>query len=169
MTVEPGNRIWVLDKDKVRQMLYHLVFSVIQASSSDSVIRIHVSRKQNALHLSVWASHPWLGDGLPQVALALHPPDPETDIALVSTEPAGWTALPAWDHLETWEIPTLSTESKPSQPADSRQSLGLMLSQQLAQLHAGDIVIQGSAEEGYRYVIRLPQLKPGTEPVSHQL
>lgn len=168
LSVEPGNRIWVLDKDKVRQMLYHLVFSVIQASSSDSVIRIHVSRKQNALHLSVWASHPWLGDGLPQVALALHPPDPETDIALVSTEPAGWTALPAWDHPETWDTPTLSTESKPSQPADSRQSLGLMLSQQLAQLHAGDIVIQGSAEEGYRYVIRLPQLKPGTEPVSHR-
>lgn len=42
LSVEPGRRIWLLDKDKVRQMLYHLVFSVIQTSSAGSSIRLHV-------------------------------------------------------------------------------------------------------------------------------
>lgn len=174
LTVEPGNRIWVLDKDKVRQMLYHLVFSVIQASSADSIIRIHVSRKQGALHLSVWSSHPWLGDGLPQVALAAHQSgnqglshwtnsdfDPESN-----PEKPDWATLSTWEPSDEWDSSNLNPPSKAtaSQSANSRQSLGLMLSQQLAQLHAGDIVIQGSAAEGYRYVIRLPQMKPGTDP-----
>jgi hypothetical protein len=53
-----------------------------------------------------------------------------------------------------------------NQMSDSRQSLGLALSRQLAALHSGDLVIQGSAEEGYRYVIRLPQMKSQTEPAS---
>jgi sensor histidine kinase regulating citrate/malate metabolism len=38
-----------------------------------------------------------------------------------------------------------------------RQSLGLMLSRQLAELHGGTINIQGSAETGYRYVVSVPQ------------
>jgi hypothetical protein len=38
----------------------------------------------------------------------------------------------------------------------SRESLGLLLSCQLAELHGGQILIQGSPESGYRYVLSLP-------------
>jgi signal transduction histidine kinase len=38
----------------------------------------------------------------------------------------------------------------------SRESLGLLLSCHLAELHNGEIVIQGSSESGYRYVVSLP-------------
>ena len=38
----------------------------------------------------------------------------------------------------------------------SRESLGLLLSCQLAELHQGQITIQGSPESGYRYVVNLP-------------
>ena len=132
LTVEPGNRIWTLDKDKVRQMLYHLVFSIVQAASSESTVRLHVSRRQQMLQLAVWASHPWLGDGIPVLDL----PQPDRGPRLQPASPS---------------VPL-------SASAETRQNLGLSLSQQLAELHGGDIAIQGSAEEGYRYVLRLPQL-----------
>lgn len=166
LSVEPGNRIWLLDKDKVRHMLYHLVFSVIQASSSGSIIRIHVSRKQKALHLSVWASHPWLGEGLPTMVLSSAASIPRLSSSGLAAE--GKPILTAWES-EAWatadvDSPVSNPESNPI--PDSRQTLGLALSRQLAELHSGDIVIQGSAEEGYRYVIRLPQMKSQTEPTS---
>ncbi|HBY79837.1 MAG TPA: hypothetical protein DEG47_23165 [Cyanobacteria bacterium UBA11148] len=46
---------------------------------------------------------------------------------------------------------------------DSRENLGLLLSCQLAELHGGQISVQGLSESGYRYVIRLPQLKLAEE------
>jgi hypothetical protein len=142
LTVEPGNRIWTLDKDKVRQMLYHLVFSVVQSASSESIIRLHVSRKQQVLQLSVWASHPWLGEGLPSVGISP-------------------TALDAGH----WIGPGI-VAAPANQSAETRQSLGLSLSRQLAELHGGDIAIQGNSEEGYRYVLRLPQLSAQAEAKS---
>jgi len=138
LTIEPGNRLWTLDKDKVRQMLYHLVFSVVQSASSESIVRLHVSRKQQVLQLSVWASHPWLGEGLPSIGL---------------TQPA----LDAGH----WIGPAIAAPA--SQSAETRQNLGLSLSRQLAELHGGDIAIQGNSEEGYRYVLRLPQLTVQSE------
>ncbi|MCU0524995.1 MAG: GAF domain-containing sensor histidine kinase [Elainella sp. Prado103] len=153
LTVEPGNRIWLLDKDKVRQMVYHLVFGVIQDSSTDSVIRIHISRKQNTLQISAWASHPWLGEGLPQIPLA-------TQQAL---NPWGGSDACLSDWQPGSAAPPSGASTATLQPEDTRQQLGLMLSRQLAELHAGDIIVQGSSEEGYRYVLRLPQIKNGQE------
>jgi hypothetical protein len=130
LTVEPGNRIWTLDKDKVRQMLYHLVFSVVQSASSESVVRLHVSRRQQGLQLAVWASHPWLGEGISSIEPA-------------QAFDTGWAA---------------------ADPAvETRQSLGLSLSRQLAELHGGEIAVQGNAEAGYRYVLHLPQLSVQSE------
>ena len=43
-----------------------------------------------------------------------------------------------------------------AQSGVSRETLGLLLSCQLAELHGGDITIQGSPESGYRYVLSLP-------------
>ncbi len=175
LTVEPGNRIWLLDKEKVRQMLYHLVFSVIQSSNADSITRIHVSRKQNVLHLSVWSSHPWLGEGLPQVEL-----EPQQVLSGWTVPPRGdapmqssWELEDEWSSLEPTAKPTVASlatsSTDPMQADNSRQSLGLKLSRQLAALHAGEIVLQGSAAEGYRYVIRLPQMKGKEESSAQRL
>lgn len=68
LSLKPGrSRIWVLDRDKVRQLLYHLVFSVIQTATTGSVIHIHISHKGDGLNLTVSVSHPWLGAGLTQI------------------------------------------------------------------------------------------------------
>ena len=185
LTVEPGQRIWILDKEKVRQMLYHLAFGVIQSSTTDSTIRIHVSRRQGFLNLAVWASHPWLGHGEPQTKFV--PTRPR--LAIVMSEPNGnsyrfgrlaadlasadlasadlasegevWYANDESDR-EFLTTVAKNTKLKPDempQEDSSRQGLGLMFSRQLAEIHGGSIEVRGSAEEGYRHVIKLPPLQ----------
>lgn len=165
LTMEPGPRICLLDKDKVRQMLYHLIFSVMQSSNPESIIRIHISRRQNFLNLAVWTSHPWLGDGLSQADVssnrALH------QFAMVANKKIVGSlhrsqGIPSEFGLEPIapRKPEDADESiGSSDNHHSRQSLGLLLSRQLAELHGGSITVQGSLEEGYRYVIKLPQLR----------
>ncbi|MEA5571262.1 GAF domain-containing sensor histidine kinase [Calothrix sp. UHCC 0171] len=173
LSLEPGrSRILPLDKDKVRQILYHLIFSVIQVSATGSVVRIHVSYKEDALNITVWVSHPWLGDGItevdpyfrlnPQPLLELtsvaqnynmHPEATELDGFSITMEKSKDFAA-----ASSGFISVNSGDLDMSKPHNhlSRESLGLLLSCQLAELHAGQISIQGSAESGYRYVLSLP-------------
>ncbi|MBF2009508.1 MAG: GAF domain-containing sensor histidine kinase [Chlorogloeopsis fritschii C42_A2020_084] len=166
LSIEPGrNRIWPLDKDKVRQMLYHLIFSVIQLSATGSVVRIHVSHKENTLNITIWVSHPWLGDGITEVdpyfrlnsspLLELagetktydHPENQEATLNLPV----------AIDQLHNGRISVSSILEMTQQHGNlSRERLGLLLSCELAELHGGYISIQGSSESGYRYVLSLP-------------
>ncbi len=168
LTVEPGNRIWLLDKDKVRQIVYHLVFGVIQTSSADSIVRIHVSRKQTTLQISVWSSNPWLGEGLPQLAMPL--PMANSTWPTSSLRETSDRLTIEWEQEpETWNPPVLNDNSPSLAQSETRQQLGLALSRQLAELHGGDIIVQGSGEEGYRYVIRLPQIKNSQEQASRRI
>jgi len=184
LTIEPGNRIWLLDKDKVRQMLYHLVFSVVQSSSADSVIRIHVSRRQGFLNLTIWTSHPWLGDGLPQAELvalnhsinhfpnhSLNPlPSARSGSSFArSQERFSSRSLEEQQEGQFFKGQSTTQDFTAQELTDllkldhSRQRLGLSLSRQLADVHGGSVAIRGSAEDGYRYVIKLPQMQPEKE------
>lgn len=159
LTVEPGRRIWMIDKEKVRQMVYHLIFSVIQSSTAGSVIRLHVSRGENTLNLSIWVSHPWLGEGLPYVEIHSEP-------ALVGVgadrhqDELEFEALIAAATDPDLAALTVGSTSSPERHLleASRKNLGLMLSRYLAELHQGEISVQGNEESGYRYVIRLPYM-----------
>ncbi|GAB4461259.1 MAG: hypothetical protein OHK0037_09890 [Elainellaceae cyanobacterium] len=153
LTVEPGNRIWMLDKEKMRQMLYHLVFSVIQSASTESIIRVHISRKQSALTITVWTSHPWLGEGLPAADLYTGQMLTSMELSQSHVSSYGWAAGDSYKSAASQ-----GDTADSSAPQNTlRQSLGLMLSRQLAELHGGTINIQGSAETGYRYVVSIPQ------------
>ncbi|MBD2438704.1 GAF domain-containing sensor histidine kinase [Nostoc sp. FACHB-110] len=173
LSIEPGRgRIWPLDKDKVRQILYHMVFSVIQLSATGSIVRIHVSYKESTLNITVWVSHPWLGDGITEVDpyFRLHP----LSLLELSNETGFYN--PYQDNLDESNSYPVAVE-KSSNLSDSysdlltvssemdlakgngnlsRESLGLLLSYQLAELHGGQISIQGSPESGHRYVLSLP-------------
>lgn len=185
LSIEPGrNRILPLDKDKVRQILYHLIFSVIQLSATGSVVRIHVSYKEDKLNLTVWVSHPWLGEGITEV-------DPYFRLSQISSmELTSDIASAFGNHIETQEtvihlhskkdnlqivenvstsgvsVDSSDTEAKPQSGGVSRETLGLLLSCQLAELHGGDITIQGSPESGYRYLLSLPLELGNTEAVA---
>ncbi len=171
-----------LDKDKVRQILYHLIFSVIQLSATGSVVRIHVSYKDSALLLTIWVSHPWLGEGITEVdpyfrlsqissmelasdinsAFNTHPESREKLNGMASK-----SGVPITENISSGGIAVDSSnnESNSQSGGVSRETLGLLLSCQLAELHGGDITIQGSQESGYRYVLSLP-LQGNTEAVA---
>jgi signal transduction histidine kinase len=153
VSVEPVHRIWLLDKGKVQQLLYHLMFRVVQVAEGGCVIRVHVSRKGENLNIGIWVSHPWLGDSLPEteleacgILISSSSPLPEAvglsndDVALEDV-----TSINVWDHLQEATLDR------------SRERLGLLLSCQLAQMHGGHIFIQGTKRSGYRYVISLPE------------
>ena len=173
LSVEPGrSRIWVLDKDKVRQLLYHLIFSVIQAASTGSVIHMHVSHKDNELNIAVSVSHPWLGDGLTQVdpyfnqllipavsdyaEAATHnlQSQPELSDLAVPAAQTGWSVL----NSSTLAEAASSELEQHNGLSRSHETLRLLLGCYLAELHGGQISIQGTPESGYRYVVSLPEL-----------
>ncbi|MFN6558195.1 MAG: histidine kinase dimerization/phospho-acceptor domain-containing protein [Nostoc sp. ChiSLP01] len=180
LSIEPGrNRIWPLDKDKVRQILYHLIFSVIQLSATGSVVRIHVSYKEDSLNVTIWVSHPWLGDGITEVdpyfrlnSLSLleltgevasyntrKESQEQPDISPVAVDKLKNLS----DSHSNLFAPNSDINLAKSSGSLSRESLGLLLSCQLAELHSGQILVQGSPESGYRYVLSLP-LQLATSP-----
>ncbi|MBF2071457.1 GAF domain-containing sensor histidine kinase [Fischerella thermalis] len=178
LSLEPGrNRIWLLDKDKVRQMLYHLIFSVIQLSATGSVVRIHVSHKENTLNITVWVSHPWLGDGITEVdpyfRLSVVPlleltEEKTTDFNTLLEDQEDASGLPlGLDKSQTVKVSTSSILNKTKRSGSlSRESLGLLLSCHLAELHGGYISIQGSPEAGFRYILSLPLNQGKAEALS---
>jgi signal transduction histidine kinase len=150
LTVEPGERLWVIDQKTVKQILYHLIFSVMQMAGNNSTIRLHACRKDNFLTLAVWLSNPWLGDGLPQIAVQLcHRTTLSQDSAktgLVSSHPGQAGVQPP--------------NTEPLKPQEiSRDLLGFLLSRQLAERHGGHLQLQGNAEAGYRCVVSLVSLE----------
>lgn len=70
LSVEPGENHWILDQRVVKQILYHLVFSIMQVAGDNGTLRIHACRRGKALALTLWLSNPWLGEGLPQEVVA---------------------------------------------------------------------------------------------------
>lgn len=163
LSVEPGpSRIWFLDKDKVRQLLYHLVFSVMQSATTGSIIRIHVSHKDGGLNLAVSVSHPWLGDGLAQV-------DPYfSQLSLPSKEQGVGQQEKRNGFLPNTFAPLQLNSSEAAQLHSfnrSRESLRLLLSCHLAQLHGGQVSILGTPESGYRYIVSLPALVAADDTV----
>ncbi|MBD2326031.1 GAF domain-containing sensor histidine kinase [Alkalinema sp. FACHB-956] len=147
LSVEPGNRIWMLDKEKIRQMLYHLMFSIIQSSNAGSIVRLHVSNKSNGLKLTIWVSHPCLGEGLPFSDFYSN-----GDSSSLQGSDAVEAGMFANGKTAVMNAPTKATRDDNNTSAN----LGLLLSRQLAEIHGGQLLIQGSSP-GHRYVITLPR------------
>jgi signal transduction histidine kinase len=169
LSVEPGNRIWLLDKDKVRQALYYLIINVLELAEAGGEVRVHVSRRNQALNIAVWLSHPWLGDGLPQVeaysqsvtkALALSRSSVADNRHSVANDTLlgnqVLTSAALMKVINEGEI--ININHKPTEKI-SRDVLGLLLSCHLVELHGGQVIVQGSSESSYRYIVKLPKVE----------
>jgi signal transduction histidine kinase len=160
LSIEPGhNRLLSLDKDKVRQILYNLIFSVIQVSAMGSIVRIHVTYKLDTLCVTVWVSHPYLKDSVTNCDSCFYPDSSSIEAGVDNhTYNHDYTenSLNLSDsYSDIFGNASFDKSGKLS--ADiSRDKLGLFLSCHLAELHNGQISIQGSPESGYRYVLSLP-------------
>lgn len=161
LSVEPGSRIWVLDKRVIKQMLYHLIFSIIKMSTAGSTVRLHISRKEGRLNLAVWVSNPWLGEDLPQAVLKWGQQEFLESAASLVTLSDPEPAEPLQPVDGTADLLESLDEAK--QLSVSRQELGLLLSRHLTKVHEGMVNIQGSVETGYRYVISLPSFESSSD------
>ncbi len=172
LSISPGPRIWLADKDKVQQMLHHLIFSVIQSAGAGSVIRVHVVRKDDGINMGVWVFHPWLGESLPHAKLysdhLLKVASGRSSLGNSDTRelgiesqysPAVQASQPL--KLSFSELATLvaenATDTSPVLAGyGDRERLGLLLCCQLVEIQGGQLSIQGTPESGYRYVLSLP-------------
>ena len=166
LTVEPGNRIWSLDKDKIKQALYYLIISILEMSESGGDVRVHVSRRQKALNIAVWLYHPWLGDGLPQVEFYSQSVTRALEIAESQSGNSmnfGNNDILLGNRVLTssalMEVINEAGNSEPK-PTDrvSRDILGLLFCCHLTERHRGKVIVQGSPESGYRYILQLPKI-----------
>ncbi len=157
ISIEPGERMWMLDKSVVKQILYHAIFSVMQMAGDNSTIRVHACRRGQGLQLATWLSNPWLGDGLPQAVVRL--------CHAMALEPGSKHGAAARSLTVRREDPALGQSPVSLQPEEiSREMLGLLLSQQLAEGHGGHVQLQGSLDAGYRFVVVLPAEHTATAP-----
>ncbi|MEM8543593.1 MAG: GAF domain-containing sensor histidine kinase [Cyanobacteria bacterium P01_H01_bin.119] len=162
LSIEPSSRIWNLDKSKVKQLLYHLIFSIIHLGSEGNTIRVHVSRKDEQLNIAVWVSNPWLGEGLPQAVVSLHEKIDANGLEVNLSQLQ--QSMEATAQTYDWLAPSTQSEFllpkpdiTPAAPqALAREELGLLLAHQLVEIHRGKLELQGSLERGYRYIITLP-------------
>lgn len=172
LSMGPGPRIWLADKDKVQQMLHHLIFSVIQSAGAGSVIRLHLSRKEDGINIGVWVFHPWLGESLPHAKLysdyllkarsaqSSESNSESTELGLESPLPVS-AQNPERLTLSFSELAAMAAvNAADATPLlagyGDRERLGLLLCCQLVEIQGGQLSIQGSPESGYRYVLWLP-------------
>ena len=146
LTVEPGNRIWALDKEKIRQTLYHLIFSVVQSSNAGSVVHLHAANKVSGLRLTLWVTHPCL-DAISYES-GLNEYEVRRDRLSSATDSRRSVSL---------------LDSPPRSPEIGIQerlhlNLGFLLSRQLIGLHGGEIQVQTHSNGGDRYVVTVPRL-----------
>ena len=166
LSIEPGNRIWTLDKEKIRQGLYYLIASVLEMSESGSEVKIHVSQRDLALNIAVGISHPWLGNDFSESKLHSHavtqalnlnkalPSDCSTDVS--SPNNKSQRVLTSSALMIAIDDSSSSTKNTNKIPRDI---LGLLFCCHLTEIHGGRLVVQGSPHSGYRYLLQIPPTK----------
>ena len=166
LSVEPGNRIWLLDKDKVRQALYYLITSIIDMSEPGGEIKVHVSRRNKALNVAVGISHPWLGEGFGKensfsraVTKAIkydrqNRHADEFNLGMSDIAIGNYQILTSSALMMAINEQNMSEKNNNRVPRDL---LGLLFCCHLTELHEGKVVVQGSSNSSYRYVLQFPK------------
>jgi signal transduction histidine kinase len=121
-----AERLWLLDKDKVRQIIYYLCLSVIHASALDRQISIQLTHRPDLVEIHITTNDP--------------------DAILPAPEPIEL-------ELSSPSIDCATASTAPTPSPDLRIRLGLSLGHILAAAHGGTIELTPQGR-GYRF--RLP-------------
>jgi signal transduction histidine kinase len=128
LNLTQGNRLWLLDKDKVRQIIYYLSLSLIQASRTHYQISIFVANLTDRLQIQITTNDP-------------HP----RLLDLYNSKVAGGKGKSA----SILQPPTGNENAQ-----DLRISLGLALSHSLAALHHSQVELLSNGS-GYQFSLPL--------------
>jgi hypothetical protein len=158
ISVEPGHRLWSLDKEKITAALYYLLYSMLHITSEGAQIHLHIAwrgephESASELQVSLWINHPAIADQLG---------DHSFDLQAVQQQIP--SSLQPW--LDRYPIVTTALCALQSQPQgpDSlkirlREVCGLLICCELLSLHQGRLVLQNSPQVGYRYIVKVPAL-----------
>ena len=168
LSIEPGNRLWILDKEKIRQAVYYLIASVLEMSEPGGGIKIHVSQRDQALNIAVSTDHPWLGNDFNEAKLTCHAVTKALNIGQYSQLESPATAVgmvtPHRHRILTAsalmmvidEVDTIDRNTSKI----PRDILGLLFCCHLTEVHQGKLVVQGSPNSGYRYLLQIPTHQP---------
>ncbi|MGL6343303.1 MAG: GAF domain-containing sensor histidine kinase [Waterburya sp.] len=169
LSVEPGNRIWSLDKEKVRQALYYLITSILETCEVGGEVKIHVSKRNKALNIAVGIYHPWLGEGFAEANLHSQAVIKALSLNQESTNhypsfQSGMSDISLSNHqiLTAESLMMVINEEdvlKKSTNKIPRDILGLLFCCHLTELHEGQVIVQGSPNSSYRYVLQYPKAK----------
>ncbi|BAZ45922.1 GAF sensor signal transduction histidine kinase [Chondrocystis sp. NIES-4102] len=168
LSIEPGNRIWSLDKEKVRQGLYYLIMSILEISQAGGEVKIHVSKRNKALNIAVGVSHPWLGESLVETNFASQIVTKALSLNQNGDRyyqiQAGMSDITLNSHqvLTTASLMMVMNEEEIQRKNNNkipRDILGLLFCCHLTELHEGQVIVQGSAHSSYRYVLQYPKAK----------
>lgn len=172
LSLEPGSRIWSLDKEKIRQALYYLIVSILEMSEPGAEVKIHVSKRNKVLNIAVGVSHPWLGADFGQTkmysqaitqALNLNQDlyrtrdlDPKAvNNTLINRQILTSSAL--MTVINDKNMVNTNTSKIP------RDILGLLFCCHLTELHRGKVIVQGSPSSSFRYLLQFPEAKSSKE------
>lgn len=140
LSLEPGEKIWLLDREKFKQSLYYILTTIIENTRSGSEIQIHISYQESELKISIFAKHSWLNDGIPSEVIDHYinilQQYYEMDLLYVSQ-----------DEIASY-IQSLNQYDY--------DVMTLLFSCYLTDLQGGKIKLQGTPQLGYRFVINLP-------------
>jgi len=173
LSIEPGSRIWSIDKEKIRQALYYLIVSILEMSEPGGEVKIHVSKRNEILNIAVGVSHPWLGEDFGEMKLHsqavtkalklnrdLYQKNDSFDlgvneIALTNRQILTSSAL----------MMVINDESTLDKNTNKipRDILGLLFCCHLIELHQGRVVVQGSSNTSYRYLLQISHAIPSED------
>ncbi len=150
LSIEPGEKVWHLDRGKFKKTLYYLINTIIEGSRSGGEIHLHISRRGENLRVTCRVNHPWLGEGISLEKVNLY------------QEVLNSKGLRL----------NLSTDQKNLSPENNNLTnynydlVCLSFSTYLANLQGGNISLKGSVESGYRFILSIPIPKPKNNPSS---
>lgn len=173
LSIEPGSRIWSIDKEKIRQALYYLIVSILEMSEPGGEVKIHVSKRNEILNIAVGVSHPWLGEDFGEMKLHsqavtkalklnrdLYQKNDSFDlganeIALTNRQILTSSAL----------MMVINDENTLDKNTNKipRDILGLLFCCHLIELHQGRVVVQGSSNTSYRYLLQISHAIPSED------
>lgn len=137
LSIEPGEKVWQLDREKVKQSLYYILTAIIEGSRSGGEISIHISQRSQTLKINCWVRHPWLGDG-------------------ISFEKINNYTQAIQEAQESYRLSQGKIEPALVNDNYDYDVICLLFACYLTYLQKGSISLKGSSEAGYRFLLSLP-------------
>ncbi|MGY6531056.1 MAG: GAF domain-containing sensor histidine kinase [Cyanobacterium sp.] len=140
ISLEPGEKLWHLDREKLKQTIYYLVTTIIETARPGGNIQVHFSHQPSQIKITILIKHPWLGDGIPYE---------KTERYL--------QAIQKYYHIEQ----NNTSQDEIKSYLDEIKTYGydmitLLFSCYLAKLQQGYINLKGNQELGYRFEVNIP-------------